>query len=268
MFGVNYCLLAVFPATTARTGCPRWPSGRRCRGARAPRAPGGSSPRGRVTERTRPRCCPPATVTGQLRWSAGSCRASISAARSSAPTRSSSVGYAFGRSDVAAPFAQRPDGPGDVDLDVAHVGRLAGGVRLAGPGPARRTVLMSKLQRARPRRSPPVVLSLGRPEDPCEDALCGHMSAPARGKVSACVRIAPPGRSGCLVAAGTTWCSARAAARGRRCRCPEARRCAGSTAGGCPRWPSAGRGARARPRGTSCCRPAGRRCLKQPASPA
>ena len=28
---------------------------------------------------------------------------------------------AVGRSDGAAPFAQRPDGPGDVALDVAHV---------------------------------------------------------------------------------------------------------------------------------------------------
>ncbi len=93
----------------------------------------------------------PPAVVGRL-----VCRASISVARSSAPTRSSIVGHAFGRGDVAAPFAQRPDGPVDVALDVAHVGRLAGGVRLAGPGPARRTVLMSNcsaLALADPRRS-------------------------------------------------------------------------------------------------------------------
>ena len=38
---------------------------------------------------------------------------------------------AIGRRAVAAPFAQRLDRPGDVALDVAHVGRLAVGVGLA-----------------------------------------------------------------------------------------------------------------------------------------
>ena len=61
-------------------------------------------------------------------------RGSTPAARAAAPNRSlmaAPSGRRRARGDIAAPFAQRPDGPGDIALDVAHVGRLAVGVGLA-----------------------------------------------------------------------------------------------------------------------------------------